>query len=317
MAKGKKVDLNPTIRDFVYLDWERIRSIAAQLFKGIPTEATKGKESQASADGGIEGGIINVIKGQVGVDYRYIRSENETRSFHHHIYSLVEDQLQNDKKIIRINEEFDFDDWNREFFSDGQFVQIIGNVRLIDYEWLSTMMEGLPKMMKIASYYEKMDLKNRLKEALDNNSISSQEYSSKLKQLEKDHQQQSSEIKELKLDDLTHLVKQLFGKVIRIKIIPSKDDSSKIFAGFAELSKFYDSTISLSQKYGYESSKNWVTVGQINTYSSEEPDLVPIGNDLEDSFEQVAFAVNDIVKIASAVKFPVISITPISIYRCC
>lgn len=41
----------------------------------------------------------------------------------------------------------------------------------------------------------------------------------------------------------------------------------------------------------------------------------PPGNQLEDSFEQIALAFNNIIRMASAAEFPTVSFTPISIYR--
>lgn len=46
MKKDKAI-----IRDFVYLDWERIRSMAAQLFRGIPEGRTEGESREADAKG--------------------------------------------------------------------------------------------------------------------------------------------------------------------------------------------------------------------------------------------------------------------------
>jgi hypothetical protein len=74
----------------------------------------------------------------------------------------------------------------------------------------------------------------------------------------------------------------------------------------------------LSQKYGYEIDADWVTLGQVNrSTASEEPMSIPVGNEMEDSFEAVALEVNGITRVASATTFPAVSFTPISIYRKC
>jgi hypothetical protein len=104
-----------TIRDFVYLDWERVRSVAAQLFQGIPEGRTDGESKEADAKGQLEGNALWLLKGQFGADYRYVRTENETRSFHHYIYSLVEDRLVKDKSLVIIDAEFDFTQWTQDF----------------------------------------------------------------------------------------------------------------------------------------------------------------------------------------------------------
>ncbi len=45
--------------------------------------------------------------------------------------------------------------------------------------------------------------------------------------------------------------------------------------------------------------------------------LLPSGNQIEDSLENVILALDAIQHIASSVKFPAVSITPLSIYREC
>jgi hypothetical protein len=144
------------LRDFVYLDWERVRSLAAQLFHGVPQDATAERGSEVTADGHLEGSVLGLLKGQAGADYRYFRTENETRSFHHYIYSLVEDRLLKDGQISSIDANFDFKQWTESFFRDGQFVRVTGVVRLMDFAWISTMLEALPNMLRTAQYAESL-----------------------------------------------------------------------------------------------------------------------------------------------------------------
>jgi hypothetical protein len=81
------------LRDFIYLDTERVRSFSAQLLEGVPDSATREAAHEVGADATAEAGLFSVIRGQGGVDYRYHRSASETRSLHHHVYTLMEEAL--------------------------------------------------------------------------------------------------------------------------------------------------------------------------------------------------------------------------------
>lgn len=294
------------IRDFVYLDWERVRSMAAQLFRGIPEGRSEGASREADAKGELEGNAIWLLKGKFGADYRYLRTENETRSFHHHVYSLIEDKLIDDKSLIAIDGNFDFRQWNQSFFQDGQYVRVNGLVRFMDYDWISMMLDALPQMYKTIIHMESIGLKYA--------QASPQETALRKKQ----HQDRLNEMKALKLNEITTFIRQMYGDTVRIKVVANKKHKENVFVGAGDPDNFHDTVSSLTQKYGYEVDANWTVMGQGNISAiSEEPVPIPIGNGMEDMFEQIALMVSGLNRTATAVKFPAISFTPISIYREC
>jgi hypothetical protein len=190
------------------------------------------------------------------------------------------------------------------FFRDGQFARVRGLVRFMDYEWVSMMLDALPQMYKTVVHMESMNLKQT--------QASPQETALKKKQ----HQERLGEMKALKLNEITALIRQLYGETVRIKVVANKGHKDKVFVGAGEPENFHDTAASLSQKYGYEVDANWVVMGQVNISTmSEDPLPIPIGNEMEDLFEQVALSISGLNRIATAVKFPAVSFTPISIYR--
>jgi hypothetical protein len=79
---------------------------------------------------------------------------------------------------------------------------------------------------------------------------------------------------------------------------------------------FYDSPAALSQKYGIEIDAGWTVIGQLNVPTqAPPPQPIPVGNQMEDSFEQIALLMNNAFKLANAPAFPALSLTPIAIYR--
>lgn len=298
------------LRDFVYLDWERVRSLSAQLLGGVPQDATRESGHNVGAKGEVRGGIPAVLNGRGGGDYRYFRTQNETRSLHHHVYSVFEDRLRDRGAVTEVNADFDFARWTEDAFRDGQFVRVTGLVRLMDFGWISTMMEALPSMMRAAHHAANIGLKQERDEGL----ITKKEFEAE----QQDQQKQLNELKALKPEKITELVRRLYGDAVRVKVVPDPDTPSHVFVGSADLACFHDSAASLAQKYGYGIDAGWVVLGQVNGSTSEsKPTPIPTGNEMEDAFESLALNINSLFHVASATTFPAISFTPISVYRTC
>lgn len=298
------------LRDFVYLDWERVRSLSAQLLGGVPQDATKESGHDLGAKGEVKGGIPAILSGRGEGDYRYYRTQNETRSLHHYVYSLFERRLRERSAVTEVDADFDFDEWTEDGFRDGQFLRVTGLVRLMDYGWISTMMEALPGMMRAAHHAATIGLKQERDEGL----ITKKEFEVE----QQDQQKQLNELKALKLEKITELVRQLYGDAVRVKVVPDPYRPSNVFVGSADLACFHDSAASFAQKYGYGIDAGWVVLGQVNRSTSEsKPTPIPTGNEMEDAFESVALNINSLFRVASATTFPAVSITPISVYRTC
>lgn len=295
------------LREFVYLDWERVRSLAAQLFEGIPETSSDEKGREVTVGGHIEGAIPAIIKAKGGADYRYFRTGNETRSLHHYVYTLVEKRLLKDDLITVVGADFDSDVWDPTFFRDGQFVRLTGVVRIMDYDWVSTVLDALPRMLKIAHHAALHGLQQR-------DGVTQQEIQTR----KKEYKDSEKDLENMRVGQITELIRQLYGGVIRIKVLPDRRHPERVFVGAGDPANFNDTVASLSQKYGYEVDADWVTLGQVNVSTlSSEPLRLPTGNEMEDAFEDVALSVNDFVRVASAPRFPAISFTPISVYRTC
>src|SRR5688500_3215330 len=114
---------SPFLRDYIYLDFERIRSIAAQLRIGGDT----------SADG---------------------RAARES------LLSQIEPALVARGNVAQIDTSFDYSKWTPDGFTDGQFVRASGVVRILDFAWLSDALGGLPAVLRKMSKLEMEALRN-------------------------------------------------------------------------------------------------------------------------------------------------------------
>src|SRR5207249_1808844 len=103
-------DPTANLRTFVYLDADRVRSLAAQLGTDSP----------------------NLIDGPA----------------REKLLTDVEEELLARGKSLQLDSSFDYAKWTPETFTDGQFIRAAGVVRMLDYAWLSAAMAGLPAVLK-------------------------------------------------------------------------------------------------------------------------------------------------------------------------
>jgi hypothetical protein len=261
-----------SLRDFVYLDVHRIRSLAAQLRVG-----------------------------GVGDSYGSLAD----RATLEQTYGAVEGALTGP---LEIGPEFNFDNWKPETFPDGKFLRSTGVIRLLDFEHLAMALSGLPAVLKKMSKIEM--------EALKNSDEGRKMSKSALQQRSLENQSAIAKVEEFKMGELNESVQKLYGDVVRVKVRPSKNEPRAVLVGSAYKEYFYDSPAALSQKYGVEVDAGWTVVGQINAPNpSGPPQAMPVGNQMEDAFEQIALLMNNAFRLANAPAWPNVSFTPIAIYR--
>lgn len=295
-CKGGQIMANGTagLRDVIYLDWERVRGMAAQLDAGTTGNGAPGPLSILTGSGASD-------------DHRYYKHEAETRSLQSAVFDAVEKGLRGKNAIADIGQGFDYTKWTPDLFRDGQIVQTAGMVRLLDYPWLASVMETMPRMLKVTQRAELSALKQRREQ----HQITQQEVEQKVKE----HQAQLKDLENWKMDELTEVVRELYGQTVRIKVVPTGSERGEMFVGSCHPHGFAESAAILSQKYGCDVSANWVVIGLVNVAGESATPPMPTGNAVEDMFERLALAVNRVHRVASAPVFPSMSLTPIAIYR--
>jgi hypothetical protein len=259
------------LRDYVYLDWQRVRSLAAQL----------------------------------GVDANDQMSDAAARE---RAFAEVERQLAG-AGAMNIGGDFDFEKWTPESFRDGRIVIASGAIRFLDYTFLATALGGLPAVLRKMSKLE-MD-------ALRNSEEGKRMSKTALQQRSQENQVAIQKVEEFKIEELGAVVRNLYGDVVRIKVRPSAQQPGAVLVGSAYVGNFLDTPAVISQKYGVEvNAPGWRVVGQLNVAGgAEQLAPIPVGNRMEDSFEQLAMLMNNAFRVATAPAWPGVSMTPLAIYR--
>jgi hypothetical protein len=115
----------PLLRDYIYLDFPRVRSIATQLRINSDADATDQPAARES------------------------------------LFAQVEPALVARGNVAQIDSSLDFSTkWTPDGFADGQFVRATGVVRILDFAWLSAALGGLPAVLRKMSKLEMEALRN-------------------------------------------------------------------------------------------------------------------------------------------------------------
>lgn len=292
-----------SIRDFVYLDWERLRSFVAQADRGVPeTRSGSISDEHALATDG-EAGLFGIMKGSLSDDRRYSRVASETRSLHHAVFSDFERYLRGNGLLGSL------DEWRREVFSEGGFFGGRGRVRIVDYAAVATMLRGLPDVMAIGGIAEKGQV-------MSDASLDHGAKQARLKQIDKGIKAQQKEMRDSGLPAMSAMVEQLYGDGVRIKILPERRDPDELLVGTVGRSSIDADVIAAIGSSGYAT---FVAVDFL-VYVEPLVDLtatadMSTGNPLEDVIDGAVTMMDQMAQITQGFEFPTLTCTPIAIYR--
>jgi hypothetical protein len=269
-------DAPAALREFIYLDADRVWSLASQLdLPGV-------RESAAS---------------------------DTPQSERERLLIELEASLFNRPTTLRLGADFDFNRWKPETFVDGRFVIATGSVRMIDFTWLSNALGGLPSVLKKMNRLEMEALRNSDEGKRMSKGALQQKNQENLAAIAKIEEFKAGELTEVVRGLYTDLAR------VKLRPDKVNQPQATLVAS-AHINGFYDLPAALSQKYGLETDAGWTMVAQLNVPGSAGPaQPLPTGNQMEDAFEQIALLMNNAFHLANAPAWPNVSVTPLAIYR--
>lgn len=298
------------LKDFIYLDIDRIRSFTSQLFEGIPEAIDSKNGREQDIKGKVKGGVPLLISGGLEGSLLFRQEKTETKSLQHYIYVLFENKLNDLEKLNVLNEKFGEKDWVdgivRKGLKETDFIKITANVKIFDYEYL----DNVFKMIK--------ELPDTLAELVSMNLTKD-----KRKQVKRDM------LKEMGVHDwsntlnsISKFINMMYKGIISLKIYPAGTDSIPYLLGRLNKNYLQYDRENLLFQYGTEPNQMWTIVGQISAIPDEkettveEPQQKAEYNmlDMENMMEYLLkIMVNTGLKFS--VSYPSIGIIPLAIYR--
>ena len=296
------------VRDFIYIDIERVKSIISQLEEGLINETQTMDGNCETTNVGGKGGIPHILEAETGSEYQTQQQLLETKSPHDYIYNKVESKLLKEKIILRIsNEEYcDFSLNLRQSIGNSSFILIKGKVNINDFSRLSYFLnnyEALTRCIVRSEINTKMKNSNQseIKKAIED----------EIKKYEKNLNKETRK-------DIETFINLFYKDRIIIKVIPFKQSPDFRFVGNIDKKHLRDNLESIIYKYGTAPISDWTMFCQIASIPSEtgstgEFDVT--GSQIDNAFQKIFDALRIIENLAQTVTYPEIAVTPIAIYR--
>lgn len=319
--------MNNSVRDYLYLDIDRVRSIYAQSSGGLIESIrelqeeidTHSKEHQA------ENEMLskNILLGS---------SRIATQVLHDYLFTSVEKKL--NEKIIEVSKDTISD------IHSGTLFRISGKVEIDDIERMQHIMENYNDVYKYlltvgmaSEIQEKVwELEDQLKAATHKNkskikghleSLSPEEISSTILR------EQRAGVSPLISETFRRVYGLLYKDIFEVKIV-AEFDNNAVFRGILNKEHLREAPTIMYAKYGTRPSVNWTMIGQVTTVqkpkvidaetniSQDEQDVTYTkqGSNLRDAIEKLYNPIAEIEEqlIRSAIRTIWIA-TPLAIYH--
>lgn len=299
------------LRDFIYLDVERVKSLLAQLDRGLLSERSDSIGSSKSVEG--KAGVSLPALLEVGGAGQYVTTDQmtETRTLHDFVYTQTEERLLELDRLKVLPDDFTstrlLNQEVRASLSPVEYVLVRGRVAFSDYRYMTTMLDNLNDISRILtsfSYQERF-----------------QGASGKDKEMI--NREMTREISNNKLDDnYVKNLKKLFDLFLKdrliLRVVPFLDDPNIRVVGPLQLSLLRESLEDIRYKFGSSPTTDWTVFGQIASvpqeHNAREALNLTFSNDLDRALEGVFESLRG-VEDQFRVTYPEIAITPIAIYR--
>ncbi|WP_297898434.1 DUF6414 family protein [Methanobrevibacter sp.] len=256
------------IREFIYLDIERLKSIFSQVEEGLLERETKTKGNDTQLSGEVGTGKVLEFLGldaKGAVDLLMKNQETETRTLHDHMYNYIEKKLIEEELIIKIHESEDIEKyWKKgklnEKLDDKSFILVKGKVKIEDYNNFIKMTKNINELQTALG-------------VITSPNMPPLDY--KIKQWDVIEQQMEINGKLLNksyLKGLLFVLENFYRNRITIKSMPFSKNVDLNFIGNININFLRESIESIIFKYGLSPVSEWYVFGQISTIFPENYD---------------------------------------------
>lgn len=299
------------LRDFVYLDVERVKSLLAQLDRGLLRDRSDSVGSSGSVEG--KGGLSIPALFEVGGAGQYVATEQSTenRTLHDFVYTDMEEKLLELKRIKQLPADFTSDRLRdkdiRASLSPVEYALAKGRIELSDYTYMMSLLSNFNDISRIVTefaFQERLQSSDGKARAEVNNEL-------------------QKTIAARKLDDkyVKNLMKifDLFVKDrLILKVLPFASDPNIRIVGPLQQSLLREKLDDIRFKFGSSPTAEWTIFGQIaavpQELESRTSRALAFSNDMERAMHTVFEAMRGF-EDQFRVSYPEIAITPIAVYR--
>jgi hypothetical protein len=296
------------IRDFIYLDTDKLKSIIAQIEQGLSTTTNQMRSNNSEIALGAEGSVLGFLKSVGGAKYIWQNQATETKTLHDNIYNKVEDALISDELLIEIPGTIQQESIaNSEFMSlidDTSFILAKGKVNINDFTQMRSMLENFNPLAKFIAQCSLQSLPSDIPKSTKNQM---------LKKAEEELTMDKTMLEGFKL-----MFDLFYKDRVVIKMLPFADCPDFRLVGNLKSDFLREDISSITYKYGTAPVSEWTVFAQVASIPPKDQlnNGYNIGGDsIEVALQKVFNCYRDIELLAQSVMYPEIAITPIAIYR--
>jgi hypothetical protein len=257
---------NP-IRDYIYLDIDRVRSVYAQAAGGLVQSIVK-SEQVSDKEFTTEHGPL-LAKSEVGKELLWGTGQVETRVLHDYLFTEMENLL--GEVISTVTEE------TLNAVKPGDIVRITGNAELDDMGRLLKFAENFTDLYRYIGVMPFANLIEEKKKELEKQLATAN--TNERKRIQKQINSLSPEevlknihigVSPILVQGLEMILNLLYENVFELKIIYPSDEEA-VFRGILNRDYLRENSTLIYAKYGSRTQVEWTMVGQITTiYEPEE-----------------------------------------------
>lgn len=250
------------IREFIYLDIERMKSLYAQTQKGLTETETEGKNTDKKASGNVgTGGILKGLGIDAGAMGEILVSnqKTETKTLHDYMYNRIEKVLKSKKLLLKIgfDEEFDaeiFENWKKGELDksikihDKPFVLVKGRVMIEDYHNLNHMVQKINELQVAGRVI-----------------IKGNEKKNKFDKTQKEMEKQGVLLYSGYEKGVVSFFKNIYGDRLVMKFVPYEKNSDLKLNAIINREFLREPIDNIIYKYGTYTISEWYVLGKIAT----------------------------------------------------
>ncbi|EMA49190.1 MULTISPECIES: DUF6414 family protein [Halococcus] len=306
---------------FLYLDMERVRSIASRMDEGIVEEMVEAEEDEfqwanrftASVKATLYGIGGFAAQNETEVGETNTEISEETKSLHHYSYTLLEEWLDGAETgwfhdVDTILEEYErqpnvAQGGVRDRIEEGDIIRVTGDLDLLDFqtslEFANGIFEGFDNFEQKV---EDLDIDERLKAEYDLGEIT-------------EINSAEMELISLIFDLFEDMMPEEYRNMVAAEIRAQNEHPEPSFWGLVESEKLNSNPAELLSKYQSSSVPDCTVLARVETITTSEGGTQP--DEMDDlSLGSFHHFTDDIAaEFGFKVSHPSIGISPIAIYR--
>lgn len=299
------------LRDFVYLDVERVKSLLAQLDRGLLSERSDSIGASKSVEG--KAGVSLPALLEIGGTGQYVSTDQsiETRTLHDFVYNQTEERLLELGRVKRLPTDFTgarlLSKDVRATLSPVEHVLVRGKVEISDYQHMMSLLKNFNDLSRIVTQFS---YQGRL-QAADGKDKATIKHGM-------DRAIAASKLDDNYVKNLMRLFETFVKDRLILKSMPFGGDTDIRIVGPLQPALLRVRLEDIRFKFGSSPTAEWTVFGQIaavpQEHESRTANNLTFSNDIDSAFQRLFESLRGIEDFFR-VTYPEIAITPIAIYR--